>query len=307
MLQKILFSPTPVYCCTFATVSKIYYIEGNIIQDRAPTILRETRDTGSYLIVSHILIINIINPSFYPAFTIAFSHSNPVTSWTHRKWSHQWWCKQWDRERDMNSYSSAEICQLTMSSCSVRCTPNFFSPIVRSLIQMPPSPFTSRTWNSTLSLCSCSEPPQVSHGCAGWPGSVCQSAATDSLVTGWDGRATEESSASPCPSPPPGSTPGWVSAEQHWQNTSLSKEDISEPCWCIMSVRQSGAVGQSATEELRLALSPRPASPGYHVTCLSQSESKSKKLPVILKNRKNVREVYQIRRGGSQPWQHVMN
>lgn len=43
----------------------------------------------------------------------------------------------------------------TMTSCWVRRTPNFFKPTVKSSIQMPPSPFTSRTSNSTLSLCSC--------------------------------------------------------------------------------------------------------------------------------------------------------
>lgn len=118
-----------------------------------------------------------------------------------------------------------------MSSCSVRWTPNFFKPMVRSLTQMPPSPFTSRTWNSTFSLCSCSGPPQMSHGCADRPGSVRQSPATGCLVTGSDGEAEEGSSA--CPHPPPGSTPGWVSADRHWHNTSLNKGGISESCWCI--------------------------------------------------------------------------
>lgn len=118
-----------------------------------------------------------------------------------------------------------------MSSFSVRCTPNFFSPIVRSLTQMPPSPFTSRTWNSTLSLCSCSDPPHISQGCNDCPGSGCQLAAAGCLVTGFDKEDEEGSSV--CPPPPPGSTPGWVSAVRHWQKTSLSKEGINEPCWCI--------------------------------------------------------------------------
>lgn len=114
-----------------------------------------------------------------------------------------------------------------MSSCSVRCTPNFFSPIVRSLTQMPPSPLTSRTWNSTFSLCSCSDPPHVLPGCADSPGSEWQLEAK-----GFDGEEDDEGSPA-CPPPPPGSTPGWVSADRHWQDPSLSKEVINEPCCCI--------------------------------------------------------------------------
>lgn len=118
-----------------------------------------------------------------------------------------------------------------MSSCSVRCTPNFFSPMVRSLTQIPPSPLTSRTWNSTFSLCSCSGPPHMSHGYADLPGSEGQLPATGCPMTGLDDEADEVSAA--CPPPPPGSTPGWVSADRHWQNTSLSKGGINEPSWCM--------------------------------------------------------------------------
>lgn len=145
------------------------------------------------------------------------------------------------------SYYWAEIRTPTMSSCSVRCTPNFFSPIVRSLTQMPPSPFTSRTWNSTLNLCSCSGPPHMSHGCADWPWSECQSSATGWRVSGLDGEVEEVSSA--CLLPPPGSTPGCVSADRHWQDT-LSKGGINEPCWCIMSVWHHSA------QKLRNSLTP---------------------------------------------------
>lgn len=136
-----------------------------------------------------------------------------------------------------------------MSSCSVRCTPNFFSPIVRSLTQIPPSPFTSRTWNSTFSLWSCSGPPHMSHWCVAW--SECQSPAPGCWVTGSDGDgdgddgADEEGSSPVCPPPPPppGSTPRWVSPARHWQKTSPSKGGINEPCWCIMRVRYgSGTV-----------------------------------------------------------------
>lgn len=192
------------------------------------------------------------------------------------------------RQKKGHDLHRAEISQLTLSSCSVRCTPNFFSPIVRSLTHMPPSPFTSRTWNSTFSLCSCSEPPHISHGCSDWPGSECQSAATGSLLTGLDGRADEESSTCPCPPPPPGSTPGCVSADLHWQNTSLSRGDINEPCWCILSVRYYRAADRLdtllakwvfAAQELTLVLITTSRVPPF------QSESKSEKLPVNTQSR----------------------
>lgn len=137
-----------------------------------------------------------------------------------------------------------------MSSGSVRCTPSFFSPMVRSLTQIPPSPFTSRTWNSTLSLCSCSGPPHMSHGWSDWPGS--DSPATGRRVSGLDGDADELSSA--CPPPLPGSTPA-----RHWQNTSPSRGGMSEPCWCIINSRASVALcsDRAVRAAGNLSLQPR--------------------------------------------------
>lgn len=167
-----------------------------------------------------------------------------------------------------------------MSSCSVRCTPNFFSPIVRSLTQMPPSPFTSRTWNSTLSLCSCSGPPHMSHGCADWPGSEPQSPDTGCRVTGLDVEAEEGSPACP-PPPPPGSTPGWVSADRHWQNTSPSNGGINEPCWCIyesvyslLAYRVNGRTAWLSQSALTATVVSRA---DYHVTCPSIGAGKKRK------------------------------
>lgn len=168
----------------------------------------------------------------------------------------------------MMLYTWDELCSLTMSSCSVRCTPNFFSPIVRSLTQMPPSPFTSRTWNSTFSLCSCSGPPHMSHGCADWPGSDCQPAATGCRMTGLEGEDEEGSSA--CPPPPPGSTPGWVSVDRHWQNTSLSKGGINEPCWCIGQWADTPLTAVLTVCELKSKSTWGYCySCDYHVTCPS--------------------------------------
>lgn len=109
-----------------------------------------------------------------------------------------------------------------MSSRSVRCTPSFFKPIVKSLTQMPPSPFTSRTWNSTLNLCSCSDPPHMSQWCDAWPESGCQRATCCRTVV----FAFSEYA-----HPPSGSTPEGVSEDRHWQN--ICKGGINDPCWCI--------------------------------------------------------------------------
>lgn len=177
---------------------------------------------------------------------------------------------------------------LTISSCSVRCTPNFFSPIVRSLTQMPPSPFTSRTWNNTFSLCSCSGPPHMSHGWADWLGSECQSPTTGCRGTGLDGGPEEGSSA--CPLPPPGSTPRWVSSDRHWQNTSLSKGGINEPCWCIMRHSTLLATVQPV-ENLKEHLRPvtlylEPWLPRHMSLHFSPgTESKSYQKPVSLQTR----------------------
>lgn len=130
---------------------------------------------------------------------------------------YQW--KKWSLSR----YDVIHLrCSLTMSSRSVRCTPNFFKPIVKSLTQMPPSPFTSRTWNSTLNLCSCSDPPHMSQWCDAWPESGCQRAT---------GCRTVVFAFSEYAHPPSGSTPEGVSEDRHWQN--ICKGGINEPCWCI--------------------------------------------------------------------------
>jgi hypothetical protein len=126
----------------------------------------------------------------------------------------------------------------TMSSCSVRCTPSFFRPIDRSLTHIPPSPLTSRIWNSTFNLWSCSGPPQSSHGCGSneWNCSVSSADTKD-----WPGGrwfvGEVQSCSSACLSPPPGLAPRWDSEESHWQKTPFNSGEIKEPFWCIIGIK----------------------------------------------------------------------
>lgn len=111
---------------------------------------------------------------------------------------------------------------LTRSSCSVRWSPSFFRPMVRSFTQIPPSLFTSRIWNRTLRRWSCSGPPHTSQTCG------------SSFVAGIGGPPTPPPTP---PTPPPGSESRY-SSERHWQNTSFRIGEANEPCWCIMRINK---------------------------------------------------------------------